>query len=90
VLWWLSQGTHEHSQLFNYLIHAGTNWVSDKNQPDDEKRNKLKKDCSPTDSKVIVQNGELLAGIICKKAVCANTGRLCPCLVGTASRTTHS
>lgn len=57
-------------QLFNYLIHAGTNWVSDKNQPDDEKRNKLKKDCSPTDSKVIVQNGELLAGIICKKAVC--------------------
>ncbi|KNC87399.1 hypothetical protein SARC_00490 [Sphaeroforma arctica JP610] len=63
-------------QLFNYLIVPGTNYINNKNQPTEEKNHKTNRDFSPTDSKVLVINGRLMSGLICKKTIGSSGGGL--------------
>eukprot|EP01134_Creolimax_fragrantissima_P005297 CFRG5297T1 len=63
-------------QLFNYLIVPGTNYVNNKNQSTEEKNHKTNRDFSPTDSKVLVINGRLVSGLICKKTIGSSGGGL--------------
>ncbi|KAJ1927103.1 DNA-directed RNA polymerase II core subunit rpo21 [Tieghemiomyces parasiticus] len=59
-------------QLFSLIIPAGINCQRyHSTHPDDEKT-----DISPGDTKVIIEDGELVAGIVCKKTIGATEGGL--------------
>ncbi|ORX89671.1 beta and beta-prime subunits of DNA dependent RNA-polymerase, partial [Basidiobolus meristosporus CBS 931.73] len=57
-------------QLISMIIPKGINCITYHSaHPDDEKS-----DISPGDTKVVVENGELISGIVCKKTVGASNG----------------
>ena len=62
--------------MFGILIPPGTNYTQHVNQPEEERRSPRNRDFSPSDTNVLVDNGELISGMICKKSVGASGGSL--------------
>eukprot|EP00123_Amoebidium_parasiticum_P017765 comp23981_c2_seq2/m.42567 comp23981_c2_seq2/g.42567 ORF comp23981_c2_seq2/g.42567 comp23981_c2_seq2/m.42567 type:complete len:1766 (-) comp23981_c2_seq2:210-5507(-) len=63
-------------QLFTLLIPGGTNYEQASAQPEDERRNPRQRFLSPSDKLVLVENGELIQGMICKRSVGKSGGSL--------------
>ncbi|XP_057301652.1 DNA-directed RNA polymerase II subunit RPB1-like [Hydractinia symbiolongicarpus] len=56
-------------QIFSLLIPPGINCENEHSTHPDDEKNGPYKHISPGDTKVLIENGELLSGIICKKTV---------------------
>eukprot|EP00124_Ichthyophonus_hoferi_P003248 Ihof_evm1s271 gene=Ihof_evmTU1s271 len=63
-------------QIFSLLVPPGTNYEQNGTQPEDEKKNARTRFFSPSDKYVLVDNGELVMGMICKRSVGKSGGSL--------------
>lgn len=64
-------------QLFSLIIPPGINCIRTHSTHPDHEDNGPYKHISPGDTKVLVENGVLLSGIICKKSLGTSSGSLC-------------